>query len=374
MKNNRPHIIHVFPSFGRGGVPIKICHAINHFGRRARHTIISTNCDYGSEDLIEDGLDVAVDKSHHDVRGSLLSRLKRYRHYLKKSGADLLITYNWGSVEWALANSFGPLMRHIHVESGFGPDEANGTIARRDLFRRFAIRNIDALSVPSNTLIEIAKDKWKVPERKIKYIPNGVDLEKFTPDGDNCKITGFEKGKDEIIVGTIAPLRPEKNISRLITSFSHVLKNVPELKTRLLIMGEGVEKKKLEALADQLKNSDKVFFSGHISEPAKAIGILDIFAISSDTEQMPNAVNEAMAVGLPIAGVDVGDVKHMVSEENKPFIAPVGDDDAFANVIKELIGNKSLRDHIGRENLHHVRKYYNRRDMYKKYADLWGIN
>lgn len=370
MTNRKPHIIHIFPSFGRGGVPIKICHSINYFGLKARHTIISTNNDYGSEELVDDGLDVAIDKSHHDVRGSLFSRLIRYRAFLKQTNADLLITYNWGAVEWALANSFGPIIRHIHVESGFGPDEANSTMKRRNFFRRFALRNIDFLSVPSNTLITIAKEQWKISDKKIKYIPNGVDLDKFSNVKERAYIDGFNNPENDIIVGTIAPLRPEKNLSRLIRCFD----NTREGHTRLVIVGDGVERRKLEKLVEELKIEHKVFFAGHTSTPENAIGLFDIFAISSDTEQMPNSVNEAMAAGLPIIGTDVGDVKHIVCEKNKKYIVPADDEAAYSMAMKNLINDHLSREAIGKANLTHVQKYYDRIDMYKKYAELWGIS
>lgn len=369
MKATKPHIIHVFPSFGRGGVPIKICHSINYFGLKARHTVISTNDDYGSEELIGNGLDVAIDKSHHDVRGSLFSRISRYRKFLKQTNADLLITYNWGAVEWALANSFGPIMRHIHVESGFGPEEANSTIGRRNLFRRLALRNIEHLSVPSNSLFQIATKQWKIPKAKIKYIPNGVDLDKFSRAKERAEIDHFEKPPNKIIVGTIAPLRPEKNLSRLIRCF----KGTAEAHIHLVIIGEGAERKKLEQLARDLEIEDKVFFAGHISAPENAIGLFDIFAISSDTEQMPNSVNEAMASGLPIIGTDVGDVRHMVSEKNRKYIVPVDDEAAFTMSLKNLINDRLSRNSLGTANLDHVKVHYDRIDMYKKYASLWGI-
>lgn len=369
MTNQKPHIIHIFPSFGRGGVPIKICHSINYFGEKARHTIISTNNDYGSEELIDDGLDVAIDKSHHDVRGSLFSRIIRYRAFLKQTNADLLITYNWGTVEWALANSFGPIIRHIHVESGFGPEEANGTMKRRNFFRRFALRNIDCLSVPSNTLITIAKEYWKISDKKIKYIPNGVDLDKYSNAKERAHIDGFNNPENDIIVGTIAPLRPEKNLSRLIRCFD----NTKEDHARLIIVGEGVERRKLEKLVEELKIEHKVFFAGHISSPENAIGLFDIFAISSDTEQMPNSVNEAMAAGLPIVGTDVGDVKHIVCEKNKKYIVPASDEAAYSMAMKNLINDHLSRETLGAANLEHVKVNYDRIEMYKKYASLWGI-
>ncbi|MCP5381293.1 MAG: glycosyltransferase [Kordiimonadaceae bacterium] len=355
-------------------MPIKISHSINYFGTKARHTIISTNKDYSSEDIIQDGLNVVIDMSHHDIRGGLLHRIKKHRKYLKNCHGDLLITYNWGAVEWALANSFGPIMRHIHVESGFGPEEATNTIPRRNIFRRIALRNIEFLSVPSMKLVEIARTKWKIPEKKIKYIPNGVDLEKFNNAGEHNSISGFQKNTDEVIIGTIAPLRAEKNISRMIHCFHTVISENPDIKTRLLIMGEGAERPKLDKLVKNLGIEDRVLFTGHISEPAGAIRALDIFAISSDTEQMPNSVNEAMAAGLPVVGMDVGDVKHMVSEENKDYIVTAGNDQSFSDAMKKLITDRKAQKTIGDANLDHVRKYYDRIDMYKKYAELWGIH
>lgn len=373
IKINVPHIIHIFSSFGLGGVPIKICHSINYFADKAKHTIISTHKEYASKSLLNENVSVDIPDTMYLNEGSLFKRLQNYRSYLKKTKPDLLITYNWGAVEWALANSFGPIVRHIHVESGFGPDEAVKTLKRRDLFRRFSLRNIEYLSVPSQTLIAIAKDKWHIPEKKIKYIPNGVDLKKFEMVAENTNLEGFIKNENETIIGTIAPLRPEKNISRMITAFYTVIKNNPDIKTRLIIMGEGVEKPKLEKLVHDYSISDRVIFTGHISKPENAIGILDIFAISSDTEQMPNAVNEAMAANLPIIGVNVGDVKHMVSDENKKFIIDYGNENAFSIAMANLIKDKDSQKSIGNANLKHVRKYYDRVDMYKKYAELWQI-
>lgn len=336
---------------------------------RASHKIISTNDDYGSEELLNEGLNVTIDKSYHSTGGPLLSRIKTYRSVLHKSEADLLITYNWGSVEWALANSFGPIMRHVHVESGFGPDEAAGTLLKRDLFRRFALRNIDALSVPSNTLIKIAERKWKIPQQKIKYIANGVDLDKFTHPDPDFTIEDLDRVHDEIIIGTLAPLRPEKNLIRLIRAFDKIkLQNA-----KLVIMGEGIERARLEALALELDISDKVLFTGFVSDTASALGLLDIFAISSDTEQMPNSINEAMAAGLAIVGLSVGDVKHMVSPQNKEFIVAAGDDHAFSEALKKLVRDKEKQKSIGSANYEHVKEHYALTDMYRKYAELWGI-
>jgi hypothetical protein len=63
-----------------------------------------------------------------------------------------LLSYDWGAIEWVLANSFSPKTYHVHSEQGFGPDEAEKTLTRRDLFRRFSLRNTDVVLVPSLNL------------------------------------------------------------------------------------------------------------------------------------------------------------------------------------------------------------------------------
>ena len=142
---------------------------------------------------------------------------------------------------------------------------------------------------------------------------------------------------------------------------------------RLMIIGEGVERPKLEALSVKLNLSVKIIFTGYVATPEKVIGLFDIFAISSDTEQMPNALNEAMAASLPIVGLSVGDVKHMVSAENKKYIVSAGDDSALIEAITTLSNDKEQQKMIGAANLNHVKKLYDRKDMYLKYAELWGI-
>lgn len=349
-------------------MPIRISYLINHFGRQAKHTLFATNGAYDCLSRLSDGVDVTTPEIR--VEGNILSRLRTYSRFLKDLKPDLLLTYNWGSTEWALANSFSPKIRHFHLESGFGPEEAHTTMKRRDMFRRLALRNIEGIVVPSQTLVKICRENWHIPENKINYIPNGVDCDKYAVAPKDGIITGFTRTEGDVIIGTMTPLRPEKNLPRLIHAFAAVATNSP---ARLIIMGEGGERDRLEKLIAELGCTNKIFLPGHIEEPALALGLLDIYAISSDTEQMPNAVNQAMAAGLPIVGLDVGDVKHIVSAGNKMHIAPAGDDEAFTKRLDALVKDENLREEIGAENAVHVRETYDQSKMFEAYAGVWGL-
>ena len=106
---------------------------------------------------------------------------------LRQLNPALLVTYNWGAIEWALAAAFTNIP-YIHVVDGFGPEEAERQLARRVWFRRLALARCSRVVVPSRTLYRLAKEVWRLPEERIVYIPNGVDPVRFarTPMCSSC--------------------------------------------------------------------------------------------------------------------------------------------------------------------------------------------
>jgi len=374
-KDHIPHIFHVIPSFAHGGVPIRISYLMNHFGPLARHSLLSTDKNYACTTRLNDHVTYTIPEIGTADQGNILTRIWHYRKILQEIKPDLLLTYNWGSTEWALAGSIKPIYRHYHLESGFGPEEAFGTIPRRNHFRRLALRNIAGLIVPSRTLVKICQTDWKIPDYKIHYIPNGVDCEKYAAAPQTGIIPNFKAEKNDVVIGTMTPLRPEKNLPRLITAFKNLVRSEQDktLKFKLIIMGEGNERKKLEALIADYGMKENIYLAGHIDDPAHALGWLDIYALSSDTEQMPNSLNQAMAAGLPIVGLDVGDVKFMMPAQNKPFIVPAGDDPAFTAALTELATNSALRKDLSRINKIHVKENFDQQHMFNAYANIWGV-
>jgi glycosyltransferase involved in cell wall biosynthesis len=147
-------------------------------------------------------------------------------------------------------------------------------------------------------------------------------------------------------------LRPEKNISRL--ALARVSERTPGA---LVIVGDGAERRAF-------------IFTGVIEDPARLLGAFDVFAISSDTEQMPLSVLEAMGAGLPIAGVNVGDVKEMVSPENRPFIVNP-EPTALATALLDLLSDGEARSRIGAANGQRVRKDYTLDQMVRAYTELY---
>jgi glycosyltransferase involved in cell wall biosynthesis len=96
---------------------------------------------------------------------------------------------------------------------------------------------------------------------------------------------------------------------------------------------------------------------------------MDIFALSSDTEQMPLSVLEAMAASLPVVATAVGDVAQMVSDQNRDYVVPA---QAFAAALARLVDDAAARRGIGLANEKKARENFDENVMAAQYAVLIG--
>lgn len=360
-----PVLMHVFPSFKVGGAQVRFAQIANHFGPSYRHIILALDGSYDCAERLGAGVDARMLRLER-ARGGTFANALAYRKILAGQRPDLLITYNWGAIEWAIGN-FLKLCPHIHIEDGFGPEEANGQLRRRVVTRRIALSR-SVVVLPSRTLHDIATGIWKLNERRLRYIPNGIDCAKFTKAADPVLAARLPPRRAEVpVIGTIAALRGEKRLDRLVSAFHRLVQRRP---AHLVIVGDGGERAALEGQVRQLGLSEAVSFTGHVAEPDRIIGAFDIAALSSDTEQMPYSVLEAMAAGLAVATTDVGDVRNMVAPENLPFVTP-RDDVALAEALQALAEDAALRRAVGAANCRKVNDIYDQSAMFAAYDGLF---
>jgi glycosyltransferase involved in cell wall biosynthesis len=349
-----PLVAHIFPTFAVGGSQARFAAIANHFGPAFRHIIVSLDGNLACRQSLDPALDVAFIPVFAS-KGAMVMNAWRYRRLLKKWKPDVLVTCNWGAIEFALANIL-PVTRHLHVVDGFGPEERAIQLQRRVLLRRIALRNTPVV-VPSRNLFRVASEIWKLPPKVMRYVANGVDLARFATDGTRL-------GAGPLVIGTVAALRPEKNISRLLRAFAMLPAG------RLVIIGDGPERPALEALARSLGVADRVQFAGHHQDTPAFYAQFDIFALSSDTEQMPFSVIEAMASGLPVVSTAVGDVRLMVAKENAGFIVPL-DEAALGSALAALSGDRETRCRLGQANLTRAQCYFDQAAMFAAHGALW---
>jgi glycosyltransferase involved in cell wall biosynthesis len=271
---------------------------------------------------------------------------------------DLVLTYNWGALDGAMAALVPPRIPTIHTEDGFGIDEATVHKRRRVLTRRFLLPHVSYVVAPSHVLFDIMSGQWQLPERKVLYIANGVDSTLFSPPpATRCG--------DEVLIGTAAQLRPEKKLDVLIRSVAQLSSRS---KVRLDIAGDGPKREELQRLVSELGISSRVRFLGNIENMSEFYRTLDVFAMTSSTEQMPYAVLEATSTGLPVVSTDVGDIKAMVSSENRPFVVQ---ECGLVEAMSGLIENADLRRRVGEANRVHCVEHYDLGVMLSAYESLY---
>jgi len=349
-------------------VPLRMVRLINYFGTRLHHTVVALDNNFEAAQGLAGDIDVRLMEARRRPIGFVRALIDS-AVTLRELRPDLLITYNWGAIEWAMANRLRPVARQMHFEAGFGKDEADRQILRRVLFRRWALAGCVKVVVPSRGLDELARNVWKLPQAQVAYIPNGVDVERFT-DPKPDAIPGFSRAPGELVIGTVAPLRAEKNVGRLLRVFARLDRSIA---TRLVIAGDGVERPALTRLAADLGLARRVIFTGQVA-PETVLGTFDIFALSSDTEQMPNALLEAMAAGRAVAAVDVGDVKSILCEDNRNFVTARGDEAAFAASISALLRDPAKRVALGRANHERVVAAFSQSRMFAAYSAIFGLD
>lgn len=364
MRDKVRRLLHVFSTFKVGGPQRRFAHIVDALGPTLCHTIVSMDDRWEAWDLLPESADCQRGKFQPAGTNSFKT-IRDARRYLNQTSPDLLVTYNWGAIEWAAANK-PAICSHIHIEDGFRPDEIEKRKWHRNLFRRLMLGKNSKVVVISETMKAIALNEWWLPKSRVLFIPNGIPLEKFAHPASPRTRNDLNIRADEVVVGTVAALRPEKDLKTLISAVSKV---DDALNIRLIIGGDGPERADLEAYASQSKSARPVVFLGHESKPETIYPLFDIFGLSSQTEQMPLSILEAMAAGLPVAGFSVGDVAKMVSPANAPFVVDRGEE-ALAAAISQLAADAALRERIGQANHDEARRDYSDQTMLDHYQTL----
>jgi glycosyltransferase involved in cell wall biosynthesis len=358
-----PHFLHVFATFTAAGPQVRTARLIQALGDSHRHTIVPMDGRDDARRLIGAGVQVDVlapPRARPAVGG--LARL------LRELAPDALLTYNWGSFDALLAACSRPRLPVLHHEDGFNADEARGQKQRRVLARRLVLRRARSVIVPSRVLERIARESWRVAAGRLLLIPNGIDTSGFTP----ADPAGRERAQalreslgiaaHDFVVGAVGHLRPVKRFDRLIEACSRV--DRAALGTRglhLLIVGDGEERQRLAALAERAPPpGGRVHFVGHQQELPPWYHALDAFALSSDSEQHPVALIEAMSCGLPVAATDVGDVRQVLPAQQHEALATADEAGAqlLAAALSRLASDQRLRARLADVNRQRVLERY----------------
>ncbi|MXO76080.1 glycosyltransferase [Altererythrobacter aerius] len=364
-------VLHLHSTFGPGGKERRAVRLMNAFGPKLHHSIVTSEPDEaGAARELSRALKVAWPEDFPSLKGRPTpGRLQRLARAMR--GFDLVLTYNWGAMDAVMAHTlFGQALQLpplIHHEDGFNEDERDRRKPARNWYRRIALGRASGLVVPSETLEEIALTEWTQPIGRVRRIPNGIDVDAFAKAPRTDALPGLVKRQGEFWVGTVAGLRPVKNLAALVRAFAPL-----PAQWHLVIVGDGPDRAAIQAEVERLGIEHRVHLPGFASDPARYVGLFDVFALSSLSEQFPIALVEAMAAGLPVAAPAVGDVAAMVAGENAPFVAPPGDEAALYGALAGLASDADLRQRVGAANKAKARAEFGEKRMIDAYRRLYA--
>ena len=355
------HICHVLPTFAIGGREVRTAAVINALGSAARHTIMPLDSRTDAAALLAPAVDFEV-RSFPPPSGVFRAVSDVWR-LLRDIRPDVVATYNWGTIEAVAAALLGRIPV-VHTEDGFNADEATRQFVRRRVIRRALLRWVHQTLVPSRTLLRIARGGWALPTAAVTYVPNGVDTQRFSPRRTYCWRRALGIPDDDLVIGTVGRLSAEKNLPLLISAFN----DLGMRRTWLVIVGDGASRNSLAEYAASLECRPRVLFEGNSPDPASYYAGFDVFVLSSSTEQMPLALLEAMASGLPAISTHVGDCAEMLGSISPPVIVPSGDEAALTDALRTLAADHALRRELGIKNRSRVVEEFSLERMCQTYA------
>jgi len=178
---------------------------------------------------------------------------------------------------------------------------------------------------------------WMVERNHIYVCHNGFEPEEFNPDSRK-RLPELEGAS--VVIGTVALLRPEKNLGLLIDAFEKLSRFDP--KARLLIVGSGPMEESLKSQAANHGISQACVFREAVDKPANIMRSMDIFVLPSKSEAFSNSLLEAMACGCCPVASRIGGTPEMVSDGESGRLFDSGDTEKLAEILINL--SKSPRD------------------------------
>ena len=204
----------------------------------------------------------------------------------------------------------------------------------------FSINQSDAVTCVSESLKRDTLRLFDI-KKDIKVVTNFIDLDKHNHDFIDCQRSLLAEDHEKII-SHISNFRPVKRIPDIIKVFDNIQKEIP---SKLMMIGEGPEKKDAKKLVKKLGLQDKVVFLGNSYEIDRILCYSDLFMLPSETESFGLSALEAMASGVPVISTNSGGLSEVNIQGVSGFLSNVGDiEDMSKNAIHILSDEKRLNE------------------------------
>jgi len=314
------------------------------------------------------------------------------RRLIKTIDPIAVNSHLWTANTWTRLSLIGCGIRIVVTEHS--RDSWKGRHYR--LIDRLLASAMYRLVAVSSDTADFYRKEIRVPDNKIVVINNGIDTARFrNADGTAVRQQLVEEG--QVLVGTVGRMISAKNHLRLLTAFAQLKDEYPD--ARLVYVGDGPERDKLEAQIKALSLNEIVTLTGTRSDVPQIFKALDIFVLSSDREGHPLTALEAQSAGTPAvltnAGGSADAIVRSVAAEPDTTGSDLNDDqlgkiprdatgnplaagilveksaEAIASALRELLSDDALRSAMGETGMRQVESQFDEDVMVGRYVELF---
>jgi glycosyltransferase involved in cell wall biosynthesis len=281
---------------------------------------------------------------------SLKFTLSLFRYKKRINCENRILTYHRLEPELVFVNTPVPKIAFVHynVKDSLYGDQTEVKWRRFPwlyfYMEKKLLSRMNKIIAVNRDTIEFYNKKYSCVSEKISFVPTWVDRQTFFPYAaplkSKHKLAFLKEHKlptDAKLILFVGRFEGQKDPLLLIDSFHHVNTSAPE--TRLLIVGKGALKNKMQDRIAQHGLRDKVILFNSLQQEkvAALMKISDVFMLSSASEGMPISVLEALGCGLPVVSTDVGEVKRVVKDEISGMICSERDPAVIGNAALHVL-------------------------------------
>jgi len=354
----------VITSMPVGGAEVLLVNLMRRF--RASHILPSIACLKEKGPLGEE-ISREFSVTDHWLRSKFDVRVvPRIAKHMQREEIDAVVTVGagdkmfWGRVAARLASV--PVVCSALHSTGW-PDGVGK-------LNRLLTPITDAFIAVAKSHGQFLVDFERFPASKVVVIPNGVDTVRFRPSPTERLSVRHELGinSDSPLIGIVAALRPEKNHSLFVQAARKIVNAASN--AHFVVVGEGPERSRIEALIHTLSLAKNVTLLGNRSDTPRLLAAMDVFALTSHNEASPVSILEALSSGVPVVSTRVGSVAESVHDQWNGFTVDEGDVEGVAKRVLNLIRNPSTAEMMGKNGREHVQSHGSLDTMVRMYEQL----
>jgi sugar transferase (PEP-CTERM/EpsH1 system associated) len=335
-----------------------------------RHSIV---CMTNATDFREriTAQNVAIAEMHKNPQGRDVSAQKRAYQFFRTEKPSVVHSRNLTGLDAVIPAFLAGVPARLHGEHGRDMTDPDGINKKFILLKKLHRPFIHRWTAVSQDLANSLVEKVGVSKREVTHICNGVDLSRFRKTEKRANIDGFSSPGD-IVFGTVGRLQDVKEQWLLIEA----LAKLPALsgragRAKLVIVGDGPMRERLEQTARTHGVSENVLFAGPSNDVPSWLQRFDVFGLPSRAEGISNTILEAMASGLPVIATQVGGNPELVNDGETGLLIPHSNADALARAMARFLDDDAMRGRYRSASFARAHAEFSIETMVRRYTELY---